>query len=25
MYFYTVEISQNGVKEQNVGRLTIVR
>jgi len=25
MYFYTVEIEQNGVTEQNVGRLTVVR
>jgi immune inhibitor A len=25
MYFYTVEIEQNGVVEQNVGRLTVVR
>ena len=25
MYFYTVEIEQNGVTEQSVGRLTVVR
>jgi hypothetical protein len=25
MYFYTVEIEQDGVTEQNVGRLTVVR
>jgi hypothetical protein len=25
MYFYMVEIEQNGVVEQNVGRLTVVR
>jgi immune inhibitor A len=25
MYFYTVELSENGVEEQNVGRLTVVR